>query len=121
MVIFLAGLQGISESLYEAAKVDGANAWQRFWHVTLPQLRPTTLFVFVIAVIAAFEVFDVVWVMTPEGGPLYSTDVVVTNTYHQGIELLNISYAASLGVALFAVVFLLTVVQLRVLRFRDVD
>jgi multiple sugar transport system permease protein len=121
MVIFLAGLQAISETLYEAAKVDGANAWQRFWHITVPQLRPTTLFVLVIAVIGAFEVFDVVWVLTPGGGPLFSTDVIVTYIYHQGIELLDISYAASIGVVLFAVVFLLTLVQLRVLRFRDID
>lgn len=121
MVIFLAGLQGISEQYYEAAKVDGANAWRRFLHVTLPQLRPTMLFVLVVSVIAAFEVFDVVWVMTPQGGPLFSTDVVVTYIYHQGIELLDISYAATIGVVLCAIVFALTLIQLRVLHFRDVD
>jgi ABC-type sugar transport system permease subunit len=121
MVIFLAGLQGVPEHLYEAAKVDGANAWRRFLHITLPQLRPTTLFVLVISVIAAFEVFDVVWVMTPGGGPLFSTDVVVTYIYHEGIELLDVSYASTIGVVLFVGVFILTLIQLRVLHFRDID
>ncbi len=121
MVIFLAGLQGISEHLYEAATVDGANAWKRFLHITLPQLRPTMLFVLVISVIAASEVFDVVWVMTPGGGPLFSTDVVVTYIYHEGIELLDVSYASTIGVVLFVGVFALTLIQLRVLHFRDID
>jgi multiple sugar transport system permease protein len=122
MVIFLAGLQGISEHLYEAAKVDGANAWRRFINVTLPQLRPTMLFVLVVSVIAAFEVFDVVWVLTPGGGPLFSTDVIVTYIYyHEGIELLDISYASTIAVALFVGVFVLTLIQLRLLRFTEAD
>jgi multiple sugar transport system permease protein len=121
MVIFLAGLQGIPGALFEAAEVDGASAWQRFWYVTLPMLRQTILFVLVISVIGAFQVFDVVWVMTPGGGPLFSTDVVVTYIYHQGIELLNIGYASSLAVVLFVVVLILTLIQIRVLRFREVD
>jgi multiple sugar transport system permease protein len=79
------------------------------------------LFVLVISIIAAFEVFDVVWVMTPGGGPLFSTDVVVTYIYHQGIQNLDISYASTIGVALFVIVFVLTLLQLRVLRFREVD
>ena len=121
MVIFLAGLQGIPDTYYEAAKVDGASAWQRFRYVTLPLLRPTTLFVLVISVIAAFQVFDVVWVMTPGGGPLFSTDVLVTYIYHEGVELLDISYAATIGVALLVVVFMLTLIQLRLLRYREAD
>lgn len=121
MVIFLAGLQGIDRTYYEAATVDGASKWQRFWSITLPLLRPSMLFVLVISIIAAFEVFDVVWVMTPGGGPLFSTDVVVTYIYHQGIQNLDISYASTIGVALFVIVFVLTLVQLRVLRYREVD
>ncbi len=121
MVILLAGLQGIPEVLYEASKVDGASAWQRFRHITLPQLRPTGLFVLVISIIAAFQVFDVVQVMTPDGGPLFSTDVVVTYIYHQGIELLDISYGATIGVVLFVIVFALTLLQLRVLRYRETE
>ncbi len=121
MVIFLAGLQGISESYYEAAQLDGAGAWQQFWKITLPQLRPTTLFVLVISIIGAFQVFDPVYVLTPRGGPLFSTETVVTYIYHQGIELIDISYAASIGVVLFLIVLGLTMFQLRALRFRDTD
>ncbi len=121
MVILLAGLQGIPEVYYEAAKIDGASSWQRFWHVTLPLLRPTGLFVLVVSVIGAFQVFDQVYVMTPGGGPLFSTETVVTYIYHQGIELADISYAASIGVVLFAIVFALTLVQMRLLRYRDTD
>lgn len=121
MVIFLAGLQGISASLYEAATVDGASRWQQFWRITLPLLRPTTLFVLVISIISAFQVFDQVYVLTPKGGPLFSTETVVTYIYYQGIELIDISYAASIGVVLFVIVLALTLVQLRLLRFREVD
>jgi len=121
MVILLAGLQGIPDVYYEAAKVDGANRWQRFRHVTMPLLRPTWTFVLIIAIISSFQVFDQVWVMTPRGGPLHSTETVVTYIYYQGIELLDISYAASIGVVLFAVVFVLTLIQLRAFRFRELD
>ncbi|HEX2909470.1 MAG TPA: sugar ABC transporter permease [Chloroflexia bacterium] len=121
MVIFLAGLQGISPSYYEAAAIDGASSWSRFWKITLPLLRPTALFVLVVSVIGAFQVFDPVYVMTPHGGPLFSTETVVTYIYHQGIELVDISYAASIGVVLFLIVFALTLLQLRVLRYRDSD
>ncbi len=121
MVIFLAGLQGIPESYYEAAQLDGAGAWQQFWKITLPQLRPTTLFVLVISIIGAFQVFDPVYVLTPRGGPLFSTETVVTYIYHQGIELIDISYAASIGVVLFLIVLVLTLFQMWTLRFRETD
>lgn len=121
MVILLAGLQGIPDVYYEAAKVDGANRWRRFRHVTMPLLRPTWTFVLIISIISSFQVFDQVWVMTPRGGPLHSTETVVTYIYYQGIELLDISYAASIGVVLFVVVFVLTLIQLRAFRFRELD
>jgi multiple sugar transport system permease protein len=121
MVIFLAGLQGISENLYEAARMDGASSWQVFWRITLPMLRPTTLFVLVISVIGAFQVFDPVYVLTPGGGPLHSTETVVAYIFHQGIELIDISYASTIGVILFVIVLILTLFQLRLLRFREVD
>ena len=121
MVIFLAGLQGIAEVLYEAARVDGANRWQQLRYVTLPQLRPTFIFVLVIAIIGSFQVFDQVYVMTPGGGPLFSTETIVTYIYYQGVTAVDISYAATIGVVLFAIVFALTLIQLRVLRFRELD
>jgi multiple sugar transport system permease protein len=121
MVILLAGLQGIPNTYYEAAKVDGANRLQRFWYITMPLLRPTWIFVLITSIIAAFQVFDQAWVMTPRGGPLFSTETMVTYIYYQGIELIDISYASTIGVVLFVVVFVLTLVQLRVLRFRELD
>lgn len=121
MVLLLAGLQGISETYYEAAKVDGANRLQRFWYVTMPMLRPTWIFVLVTSIIGSFQVFDQAWVMTPRGGPLFSTETMVTYIYYQGIELLDISYAAAIGVLLFIIVLILTLIQLRVLRFREQD
>jgi multiple sugar transport system permease protein len=121
MVILLAGLQGIPATYYEAAKVDGANRLQRFLYITMPMLRPTWIFVLITSIIAAFQVFDQAWVMTPRGGPLFSTETMVTYIYYQGIELIDISYAASIGVVLFVVVFVLTLIQLRVLRFRELD
>ena len=121
MVLLLAGLQGISETYYEAAKVDGASRLQRFWYITMPMLRPTWIFVLVTSIIGSFQVFDQAWVMTPRGGPLFSTETMVTYIYYQGIELLDISYAAAIGVVLFVIVFILTLIQLRVLRFREQD
>ena len=114
MVIYLAGLQAIPRDLYEAAEIDGAGKVARFRYVTWPQLRTTNVFVLIISVIGAFQVFDPVYVMTPTGGPLFSTETVVSYIYRQGIQLLNISYAASIGVVLFLIVFALTLVQLRI-------
>ncbi|MGD8699975.1 MAG: sugar ABC transporter permease, partial [Gemmatimonadales bacterium] len=80
MVIFLAGLQAIPNELYEAATIDGAGAWRKFWRITLPLLRPTTFFVLVTSIIGSFQVFTFVYVMT-EGGPLHATDVIVYHIY----------------------------------------
>jgi multiple sugar transport system permease protein len=114
MVIYLAGLQAIPRDLYEAAEIDGAGKATRFRHVTWPQLKTTNVFVLIISMIGAFQVFDPVYVMTPTGGPLFSTETVVSYIYRQGIQLLNISYAASIGVVLFLLVFALTLLQLRI-------
>ncbi len=120
MVLFLAGLQSISPSLYEAAAVDGASGWATFRHVTLPGLRQTLIFVVVISVIGSFQVFDQVYVMT-RGGPLFSTETIVTYLYYQGFELFRLGYASAIACVLFAIVFGFTMIQLRVLRYREVD
>lgn len=120
MVIFLAGLQSISPSLYEAAKIDGANMLQRFWKVTLPSIRHTMLFVVITSVISSFQVFDQVYVMT-RGGPLNSTETIVYYIYHQGFELLDMGYASSMAWILFVIVFLITLVQLKLFRFNQID
>ncbi len=112
MILFLAGLQAIPESLYESARMDGAGPWQRFRHITLPLLRPTTFFVLVTMVIFMFQVFTAVYVMT-EGGPLHATDVIVYHIYRNAWEYLRMGYASAMAWVLFAVVFLLTMMQWR--------
>jgi multiple sugar transport system permease protein len=112
MMIFLAGLQGISTSYYEAAEIDGANAFQRFWYITIPSLRPTTLLVTVMTIINSFQVFDQVVVMTG-GGPNRSSSVLVHYIYQNGFQFYKMGYASSLGWALTMFVLALTLVQFR--------
>jgi multiple sugar transport system permease protein len=112
MVIFLAGLQGIPKELYEAAITDGANAWQRFIHVTLPLLKPTTFFVLVTSMIGSFQVFSQVFVMTA-GGPLNSTDVAVYHIYKNAWDYLKMGYASAMSWILFLVIVVITWLQFR--------
>lgn len=114
MVIFLAGLKGIPASLYESALVDGATGWQRFWHVTLPLLRPTTFFVLVTSVISSFQVFALVFVMT-EGGPLGRTDVIAHHIYRNAYDYLRMGYASAMAWLLFLVILAITWLQFRYL------
>jgi len=117
MVIFLAGLQGIPQTYYDAALVDGASPWQRFRHVTLPLLRPVVLFVLVTGIIAGFQVFTLVYMMT-EGGPLHSTDVIVYRIYQTAWEFLRFGSASAMALVLFGVLLVVTVVQFRLLGKR---
>jgi ABC-type sugar transport system permease subunit len=113
MVIYLAGLQDIPEDMYEAATLDGAGGWQQFWHVTVPMLRPQTLFLIVMNVIWSFQVFDVVYVMT-NGGPGNSTSMLVTYAYEKGFgPSRDFGYGATIGVVLFALTLFFTVFQMR--------
>lgn len=120
MVILLAGLQGISETYYEAASIDGAGPWARFRDITLPGLRQTMLFVTVIGVIASLQAFDQVYVMT-RGGPLFTTETLVTYMYHQAFDLFRMGYAASIAWVLFVIIMAGSAVQLRLFRYQDVD
>lgn len=115
MMLFLAGLQGISPSYYEAAELDGANWWQRLWHITVPALNSTTLFVTVMTIINSFQVFDQVVVMTG-GGPNRSSSVLVHYLYQTGFQFYDMGYASALGWSLTVFVLLLTLVQFRVSR-----
>ncbi len=115
MMIFLAALQGVPKELEEAATIDGANRWQRFLTVTLPAIWPATLFITVMLVIGGFNVFASVLVMTG-GGPGGETEVLLTYMYRQAFEFLDFGYGAALAVILTAIVFALSVVQLRVFR-----
>ena len=112
MIIFLAGLQDIPVFLYEASELDGANSWQKFRHVTLPMLSPTTFFVVVMSIIASFQVFDQVYVMT-RGGPARATSVIVHYLYQNAFQYFEMGYASAMAYVLFVIVFILTLIQVR--------
>lgn len=114
MVIFLAGLQGIPEELYEAALIDGATKWQRFWRITLPLLKPTTFFILVTSFIGSFQVFTSIYVMTA-GGPVRSTDVIVYHIYQAAWEQLRMGYAAAMSWVLFIIIMVATWIQFKFL------
>jgi multiple sugar transport system permease protein len=121
MIIYLAGLQGVSPELLEAATVDGASPWQKFRRITFPLLGPSTFFLLIMNIIYSFQVFDTVWAMT-RGGPEYSTTTVVTDAYRQsfdehGPQLLG--YGAAIGVVIYLITLLITAVQWRMSRTRD--
>jgi multiple sugar transport system permease protein/alpha-1,4-digalacturonate transport system permease protein len=118
MLIFLAGLQTIPAQLYEAARVDGANAWQRFRAVTVPSLRPTTFFVTVMLTIGSFKVFDLILVLT-NGGPGQSTLVLSQYIYQTGFQENQFGYASAVSVVLFLLCFLVTIVQFTVNKRRS--
>lgn len=115
MVIYLAGLQAIPEELYEAAKVDGAGAWRRFRHITLPQLAPTTLFLLVVGIIYSLQVFTQIFVMTG-GGPVDRTTTMVYYIYLSAFKFFEMGYATALAFFLFAMVLVFTLFQLRLYR-----
>ena len=114
-ILFVAGLQGISPSMYEAAKLDGANAWQRFRYITVPSLRPTTFFVVAITTIQAIQLFDIVFVtVTPNpAGPQDSTLTPVLYLYQEGFQRFSQGYASAVAWVLFALIFGLTLLQFR--------
>jgi multiple sugar transport system permease protein len=114
-VYFLAGLQSISQELLEAAEIDGANTLQRFLYITLPLLRPVVVFVMLIVLIGAMQIFDDPRIMT-DGGPANATLSVVQYLYTRGIERLEYGYASAVGVFLFVVIFVLSLIQFRALR-----
>jgi len=114
MVIFLAGLQNIDRSYYEAAEIDGASPWQRFRHVTWPLLSPTTFFILIISMIAAFKVFVPMYIMTPTGGPGRSTETLVFYLFKVGFDgYRELGYASAVAYILFIIILLLTVAQNR--------
>jgi multiple sugar transport system permease protein len=115
MMVFLAGLQRIPQAYLDAARVDGANAWQRLWRVTFPLLRPVTLFVLVTGVIGAFQMFSYVYVVTG-GGPLRATDVVAHRLYQTAWESLEFGRASALSLLVFVLLFGVTWAQFKLLR-----
>jgi len=112
MVVYLAGLQGIPESLYEAARVDGAGRWHQFWHITLPQLRNTIIFVLIATTILSFKLYSQVEVMT-QGGPENATATVVWYIVHQSIHNVRVGYASAVAVVFFLILLIRVIPILR--------
>ena len=110
MVLFLAGLSGIDQNLFEAAKIDGASGIKNFFYITVPVLSPTIFFVMIITVISSFQVFDLIYLMT-QGGPLNSTNVVVYWLYKNAFEYFRAGQASALAYVLFFIIFALTLLQ----------
>lgn len=110
MVILLAGLKGIPVELYEAASIDGANWWGRFWRITLPLLTPALFFNLIIAIIGAFQVFTQAYIMT-EGGPNYSTLFYLLYLFRAAFENFRMGYASAMAWVLFIIVLLFTILQ----------
>jgi multiple sugar transport system permease protein len=115
MIIFLAGLQGVPEELYDAAKVDGAGAWARLRHVTLPMLTPTIFFNLVLGIIGALQVFTSALVAT-EGGPAYATWFYALHIYKEAFQFFNMGYASALAWLFAILIVFLTWVQMRLAR-----
>jgi multiple sugar transport system permease protein len=114
MVLFLAGLQGISQSYYEAADIDGAGGWSKFLHITIPLISPVTFFSLVLGVIGALQTFDTVYIASRgEGGPLYSTLMIGLYIYRNAFLRLRFGYAAAVAWALAIIILVLTLIQIR--------
>lgn len=120
ILIFSAGLEGIDESLYEAARVDGASVWQEFRHITIPLLRPTLLFVLVTGFIGGLSNFALIMVMTG-GGPMQATNVVANYMYQVAFQNLRMGRASAMAYVLFVIIMIITLVQLRVFKRGGVE
>ncbi len=112
MIIYLAGLQGIPSTLYEAAAIDGANPWNAFRFITVPLLTPTTFFILVISIINSFQVFDLAFILT-RGGPGNATNTVVMDVYNQAFQFFQMGYAAAIAWILFLIIMAFTLIQWR--------
>ena len=116
VIIFLAGLKQISRQYYEAAEIDGANAWQSFRHITIPLLNNSFVYLIVLQTISFLRMFGPILNMTVngEGGPLNSTTSIVLRIYREGFSSLNMGFASALSVVLFVIIFVITMVQMRI-------
>ncbi len=117
MVIYLAGLKGIPQVLYESAEIDGADGWSKFWSITIPMLSPTIFFNIIVGIISAFQVFDPAYVLT-DGGPNNATRTYIFNLYEQAFIFTNMGYASLLAWVLFIIILILTLVTFRLSRDR---
>jgi multiple sugar transport system permease protein len=119
-LLFFSAIKEIPSSITEAARLDGASGWQTFWRITLPLIRPTSIFVIVTSTIAAFQILDIILVMTG-GGPADATQVGVLYIYQRSFERLEMGYGSALSVVMFAILLVISLVQLRMSRRSNAD
>lgn len=112
MIIFLAGLRGVPEDLYEAASIDGANTWNRFWKITLPMVTPMIWFNLIMQILASWQIFTAAFIMT-DGRPLNTTLFYVLYLYHVGFDFLHMGYASALAWVLFVIILFFTLFQVK--------
>ncbi|HEX2984320.1 MAG TPA: sugar ABC transporter permease, partial [Ignavibacteriales bacterium] len=117
MVLFSACLQGIPDSYYEAAMMDGAGKWSKFWNITIPMLGPTTFFIMIMSMISSFQVFDIVYILT-SGGTLGSTKVIVFYVYEYAFKFFEMGYASAISYMLFFILLVLTMLQIKYMQKR---
>ncbi|MFC4465170.1 carbohydrate ABC transporter permease [Streptomyces xiangluensis] len=120
MMLYLAGLQGIPAELHEAARIDGASAWQRFRHITLPLLAPTLRISVFLAVIGAIQLFDLVWVITA-GGPDHASETMVISLFQYGFKRYQMGYASAISVAMFLISLVFALAYQRFVLRRDTE
>ena len=116
LIIFVAALQAIPESIKDAARMDGVSGWQMFWNIILPLLKPTIFLAAVLTMISAFQVFDIIQVMTEGGGPQDQTRVLVIDIYNNAFRFQRMGWAAAVSLVLFLLVLTISLVQTRVMR-----
>jgi putative chitobiose transport system permease protein len=118
MVIYLAGLQSISDDLYEAADIDGASKWKQIWHITIPLLMPSIMIVTIMSSISAMKVFEEIYVMTG-GGPLNSSKTLVFYIYEEAFDKLQMGYASATGVILFIITLIFSVINIKFMSKKE--
>jgi multiple sugar transport system permease protein len=116
MLLYLAAIQSVPRSLYEAAELDGANGWQRFRAITLPMVRPVTFFLVVTNIIAGAQIFTEINIMTPTGGPEYSTASTVWHIWRQAFRYQQMGYATAMAIVLGIIILIITLIQFRLNR-----
>lgn len=112
LILFVAGMNNVPRQFYEVAEIDGANAWHRFWSITLPLISPTIFFALVIGIISSFQVFDQVYIMT-RGGPGDATRTIVMTIYDDAFGSLRLGYGSAMALVLFGVIMALTIIQFK--------
>lgn len=120
MILFLAGLQGVPSQLHEAAKIDGAGSWQRFWRITIPMISPTTFFVVIMLLISSMQVFSEPYMMT-RGGPADATNVLVLHIYNTAFQFFRMGEASAISFILFVIILIVTLIQFKFSKWVNYD